>query len=148
MDHWFRDGYFRKKIVHRTVKKKFRESIGFPLFLHCLLIGQGLILPFYLVSWLTPSQTNLAWFLLVRSTCLLITLWEKGKLSVTSNFSFSHSVYYRFGELSATFIKFNPFPNKPWFLRVCNASFLKTLWEKEKLLVTSNFSFSHCFLPF
>ena len=38
---------------------------------------------------------------------------------------------------------FNPFPNKPWFLRVCSAGLLKTLWEKEKLLVTSNFSFSH-----
>ena len=37
----------------------------------------------------------------------------------------------------------NPFPNKPWFLRVCRTSLLKTLWEKEKLLVTSNFSFSH-----
>ena len=47
------------------------------------------------------------------------------------------------------------FPNKPWFLRVCTQSLLKTLWEKEKLLVTSNFSFSHSvstlfenFLPF
>ena len=38
---------------------------------------------------------------------------------------------------------FNPFPNKPWFLRVCRTSLLKTLWEKEKLLVRSNFSFSH-----
>ena len=37
----------------------------------------------------------------------------------------------------------NPFPNKPWFLPVCDTSFLKTLWEKEKLLITSNFSFSH-----
>ena len=36
---------------------------------------------------------------------------------------------------------FNPSPNKLWFLRVW--SLLKTLWEKEKLLVTSNFSFSH-----
>ena len=27
-------------------------------------------------------------------------------------------------------IKINPFPNKPWFLRVCR-SLLKTLWEKE-----------------
>ena len=40
-------------------------------------------------------------------------------------------------------IMFNPFPNKPWFLRVCSTSLLKTLREKEKLLVTSNFSFSH-----
>ena len=37
----------------------------------------------------------------------------------------------------------NPFPNKPWFLRVCRTSLLKTLWEKEKLLVASNFSFPH-----
>ena len=44
---------------------------------------------------------------------------------------------------------FNPFSNKPRFLRVCNTSLLKTLWEKEKLLVTSNFSFSHSvFFPF
>ena len=45
----------------------------------------------------------------------------------------------------------NPFPkNKPCFLRVCNTS----LWEKEKMLVTSKFSFSHSvfysenFLPY
>ena len=38
---------------------------------------------------------------------------------------------------------FNPFPNKSWFLCICSTSFLKTLWEKEKLLITSNFSFSH-----
>ena len=36
----------------------------------------------------------------------------------------------------------NPFPNKPWFLRVCTRSLLKTLWEREKLLVMRNFSFS------
>ena len=44
---------------------------------------------------------------------------------------------------------FNPFPNKRWFLRVRSTSLLKTLWEKEKLLVTSNFSFLHSvFYPF
>ena len=37
---------------------------------------------------------------------------------------------------------FNPFPNKPWFLRACNTGLLKTPREKDKLLVTSNFSFS------
>ena len=43
----------------------------------------------------------------------------------------------------------NPFPNKPWFLGVCSTNILKTLWEKEKLLVTSNFSISHSvFHPF
>ena len=50
---------------------------------------------------------------------------------------------------------FNPFPNKPWFLRVCRTCLLKTLREKEKLLITINFSSSHSafyllenFLPF
>ena len=35
------------------------------------------------------------------------------------------------------------FPKKPWFLCVCSTSLLRTLWEKEKLLLTSNFSISH-----
>ena len=46
---------------------------------------------------------------------------------------------------SATRFKplFNPYPSKPWLLGVCGSSLLKALWKKEKLLVTSNFSFSH-----
>ena len=42
----------------------------------------------------------------------------------------------------ATF-SINPFPNNPWFLHVCSKGLLKTPREKEKLLVTSSFSFSH-----
>ena len=45
-------------------------------------------------------------------------------------------------QLPASPVSLNPFPNQPWFLSVCSTSLLKTLWEKEKLLVTSNFSFS------
>ena len=40
----------------------------------------------------------------------------------------------------------NPFPNKPWFLCVCSTSPLKTLWEKEKLLVMT--PFHSVFYPF
>ena len=50
---------------------------------------------------------------------------------------------YLFHKSSTSKLIFNPFPSKPWFLRVCSTSLLKTLLEKEKLLVTSNFSFSH-----
>ena len=52
--------------------------------------------------------------------------------------------------LKACYLKvLNPFPNKPRFLHVCSTSLSKTLWEKEKLLVTINFSFSHSvFYPF
>ena len=43
----------------------------------------------------------------------------------------------------------NAFPNKSLFLRVHGTSLSETLWEKEKMLVTSNFSFSHSvFYPF
>ena len=49
----------------------------------------------------------------------------------------SHSIYL----LQVLWI--DPFPNKPWILHAWSISLLKTLWEKEKLLVTSNFSFSH-----
>ena len=45
----------------------------------------------------------------------------------------SHSICYTF----------NLFPNKPLFLCFYSTSHLETLWEKEKLLVMSNFSFSH-----
>ena len=43
----------------------------------------------------------------------------------------------------------NTLSNKPLSLRLCSKSFVKTLLEKETLLVTSNFSFSHgIFFPF
>ena len=35
------------------------------------------------------------------------------------------------------------FQPKPWFLRICSTDLLQTLWKKEKLLVMSNFSFTH-----
>ena len=37
----------------------------------------------------------------------------------------------------------NPFPNNDTFWRPWETSLLKTMWEKEKLLIRSNFSFSH-----
>ena len=48
------------------------------------------------------------------------------KMLVTSFFSFSHSVFYPIKERN---YHFNPFPHKPWFLRVCRSTLLKTLWE-------------------
>ena len=51
------------------------------------------------------------------------------------------TIIFSFSDISKSSL--DPFPNKPLFLHVCSTSLLKTLWEKEKLLVTSNFSFSH-----
>ena len=107
---------------------------------------------------------NKPWFLHVFSTSLLKTLWEKEKLLVTSNFSFSHSVFYPFRVLSAIFVKFKIVVCKLLqFGRASNFLFgkglslyhtiltfndpqgrrlLKTFLEKEEMLVTSIFSFS------
>ena len=42
---------------------------------------------------------------------------------------------------------FNPLPNTPWFLSVCNTSLLKTL-GKGKIARNEQFLlFPHCFLP-
>ena len=54
-----------------------------------------------------------------------------------------------FEEVQIILVLINPFPNQPWFLRICSTGFFKTQGEQEKLLVTSNFSFSHSvFYPF
>ena len=42
----------------------------------------------------------------VCSTSLLKTVWEKEILLITSNFSFSHIVFYLSGEFSTILIKF------------------------------------------
>ena len=96
---------------------------------------------------------------------------EKGEIARNEQFLVSHSVFYPFEELSAFFIKIwncllqtlsvwkslkfagwemvNTFPHNDAFWRPWETSLLKTLWEKEKLLVTSNFSFSHSvFYPY
>ena len=45
--------------------------------------------------------------------------------------------------LSHTGLPFNPLPNNTTFQHTKDIQLWKTLWEKEKLLVVSNFSFSH-----
>ena len=96
---------------------------------------------------------NKALCLLVCSKSLLKTLLGKEKLLTTGNLSFSQIVFHPSGEFSAIFIIlkllsansfhleeskiilprkgltsymyiFNPFPNKPWFSRVCSVSLL------------------------
>ena len=78
-----------------------------------------------------------------------------------SNFSFADSVFYPFRELSAIFVKFEAVVSKLFgkeltlyhgiliFNVLEKRSFMKLLWIKEKMLVTSIFSFAHKFFyPF
>ena len=68
---------------------------------------------------------------------LLKTLWEKEKLLIMSNFSFSHSVFYLSRELCTIFIKSEIVVCKLFeFGRVSNLSFgkgLTLLFEKERI---------------
>ena len=64
----------------------------------------------------------------VCSKSLLKTLWEKEKLLITNNFSFSNSIFYPLVELSAMFIQFKAIAYKFFqFLRVQNLSHGKGL---------------------
>ena len=80
-------------------------------------------------------------FLRVFSRSFLKIQWEKEKLLLTSNFSFSHSVLYLFGELSAIIIKVEIVIWKVCrFGRVWNSSFrkglnLKSIWDSPKFVV-------------
>ena len=93
---------------------------------------------------------------------LLKTLQEKEKMLLTSFFFFSHNVVYPIMEklhhlshIKISSHAFNPFQNKTWFLHVCSRSSLKTLRQKEKLLLRAISPFpsvfstcSESFLPF
>ena len=72
-----------------------------------------------------------------------------GNFSLCLDFLHAKGSFYPMFLLAIGRTGYKAFPSKPWFLRVCSTSLLKTLWEKEKLLVTRNFSFSHSvFHPF
>ena len=85
-----------------------------------------------------------------RKYAITMTLNVSGFfLSLIYNFYTFNNINIYLSPTVFTEALLNPFPNKPWFLRVCSTCLLKTLWEKEKLLVTSNFSFTHsAFYPF
>ena len=62
--------------------------------------------------------------------------WDKSKILSSGNgLTLNYS--------NETWNRFNPLLHRYSFWRINNRRLLKTLWEKKKLLITSNFSFSH-----
>ena len=84
----------------------------------------------FLPIWRTLCHFHQSWNCCLQS----LSVWRRLKFVVWERVNTSSLIHLDL---------FHPFPNKPLFLRVCRTSLLKTLWEKEKLLVTSDFSFSH-----
>ena len=126
---------------------------------------------FGLVHSVIPKQALVFTFLQYMSFEDTVGKGEIARDEVTSDFSFHHMcflpVWRTFFHLNPIwkwqlqFLSFwkslkcivwervNPFPHNDAVWRLWETSLLKTLWENEKLLVTSNSSFSHSvFYPF
>ena len=71
----------------------------------CRCMNTPLYQTWFITNCLSDEKLTLSQTSPVCSTSLLKTMWEKEKLLVTSNFSFSHGVFYSFGELSAILSK-------------------------------------------
>ena len=56
-------------------------------------------------------------------------VWVTFNFPPANIFNLDKSKILLFGKVSTLF------PSKPWFLHICSTSLLKTLWEKEKLLL-------------
>ena len=92
--------------VFYPYKKEKNQFLSHIYFVICEMLSVWTRLKFcHLVRFLTLSQTSPG-FYVPAVQVFLKTLSEKEKLLVTSNFSFSHSVFYLFRELSVIFIKF------------------------------------------
>ena len=97
-----------------------------------------------LMFWKQCGQKGKCWKSGFTPFATMFCLLSKTFFGILATFKLSSA-----NALNSDKLWFNPFPNKPWFLSVCSTSLLKTLWEKEKLLVTSSFSFSRSvFYPF
>ena len=75
-------------------------------------------------DWLEMCKGIISAYILIKSTCMKF-------------YSMLHKKHY--GSTTLTLSQ-----TSPGFYMSEGEVFWKTLWEKEKLLVTSNFSFSHC----
>ena len=78
--------------------------------------------------------------------------WEREKILVASIFHpafssfltvFSQDFFLKLVNLWVVLEKVNPFPKKPWILRVCSISLFENNVGKEQFLL-----FPHCFLLF
>ena len=80
--------------------------VSYSQFITCIIVV--LSLPSLLLSHLIIKPLSLSLSHLTSPVCrtsLLKALWEKEKLLVTSDFSFTHGIFHHFGELSVIFIK-------------------------------------------
>ena len=118
------------------------------------------LIPFFLILFFLEKTGSFFTILFFHDTLLPITcehacvvapecIWFRVCRTVSNeNVMFVYQYRRLLASLFGAFF-FNSFPNKPLILHVCITSLLKTLWGKEKLHVTSNFSFSQSvFYPF
>ena len=105
--------------------------------------GKNLILLNLVPVYLTFSQTTtfLCAYCLWDAIKNLVGKGQPAFFSISNSFLFLH--FFLLCKLISVNAKFNSLPHSPDFKRPCIRSLLKTLWEKEKLLVVSISSFSN-----
>ena len=119
----------------------------FLLFRQCFLPVQGPIW-IYVAHFILLSAKTLN---LVKCTsyCLVMiwifSRWQSSKIPNWKYFADNYKLWYDCWQCRC--FQFNPFPKKPWFLRVCSTSLLKTFWElsaifiKFEIVVCKHFQF-------
>ena len=90
-------------------------------------------------SWLSCLRYDLC----NASSSCFTTTWDRISNRLINKDLCRYGIFAHFSRIRNSD---NLFPNKPMFFRVCSKNLLKTLWEKEELLVTGDFSFSHSVL--
>ena len=85
------------------------------------------------------KSPNMSFGKVLKTLSKISCIKETKKMMVIGFFSISHNVFYCFKDISLHLN--NSMFSKVYFLRVLIP------FPKQKLLITSNFSFSQCFLP-
>ena len=80
-----------------------------------------------------------SFFRVLKSRYCVVKGWVYDDANKGLSVSFNENVY----DQNPNYILFNPVPHNDTFWHPWETSRLKTLWEKEKLLITRNFSFTH-----
>ena len=102
----------------------------------CNWLTEWTTLSFYLLLEIFHSRLVFALSRKEEVQCAGYTRYKLNKVLSTLSFdrdldpSINQAILWFFSDNAFVFV--NPFPNKPWFLRVCSTSVLKTLREKKK----------------
>ena len=92
------------------------------------------------------QRFSICWQTMFKVVSCRIVVWGKGLINITGKYKVNMTLL--FTDKTNTAFKYNQFdfkslPHIDAFWCLCSRQLLKKLWQKEKLLIISNFSFCH-----